>query len=82
MLTVLLNIIQSMKKSIYRIYGARAMSGSKLWVKLKKPFTSTNIEEARKLLYDKYFSSGDIKISDIALTFCTETYDEQEGNRE
>jgi len=70
-----------MKKELYRIYGARAMNGSKLWVKLNTLFVSTNIEEARKALYDKYFSSRDIKISDIALTFCTEVYYEKEDRK-
>lgn len=71
-----------MEKRIFRIYGARSMKGSKLHVKLNKPMASNDIEEARKLLYDKYFSSGgNIKITDIALVFCTETYYEPE-NRE
>lgn len=65
-------------KQLFRVYGARSMKGSKLHVTLNKPFISTDIEEARKLLYDKYFSSGDIKITDLALTFCTETYYEPE----
>lgn len=65
-------------KQLFRVYGARSMKGSKLHVTLNKPFVSINIEEARKLLYDKYFNSGDIKITDLALTFCTETYYEPE----
>lgn len=65
-------------KQLFRVYGARSMKGSKLHVTLNKSFISTDIEEARKLLYDKYFSSGDIKITDLALTFCTETYYEPE----
>lgn len=79
MFNILFNIMEV--KHIFRIYGARSMKGSKLHVTLNKPFISTNIEEARKLLYDKYFSSGGIKINDIALTFCTETYYEPEDRK-
>jgi hypothetical protein len=68
-------------KQLFRVYGARSMKGSKLHVTLNKSLISTDIEEARKLLYDKYFSSGDIKITDLALTFCTETYYEPEDRK-
>lgn len=63
-------------KQTYIIIGARSMKGSKLHVVLNKPLVSDNIEDARKLLFDRYFSpGGDIKITDIALTYHTEVHD-------
>lgn len=70
-----------MKKNIFRIYGARAMKGSKLRVTLNKPFVTEDLEAARKQLFEKYFNTNEYKISDIALTFCTETYYESEKDR-
>lgn len=70
-----------MKKKIFRIYGARAMKGSKLRVTLNKPFVTEDLEAARKQLFEKYFNTNEYKISDIALTFCTETYYEPEKDR-
>ena len=70
-----------MKKEIFRIYGARAMKGSKLCVTLNKPFVTEDLEAARKRLFEKYFNTNEYTISDIALTFCTETYYEPEKDR-
>lgn len=67
-----------MKKKIFRIYGARAMKGSKLCINLNKPFVTEDLEAIRKQLFEKYFNTNEYKITDIALTFCTETYDETE----
>lgn len=67
-----------MKKKIFRIYGARAMKGSKLCINLNKPFVTEDLEATRKQLFEKYFNTNEYKITDIALTFCTETYDETE----
>lgn len=70
-----------MKKKIFRIYGARAMKGSKLRVTLDKPFVTEDLEAARKQLFEKYFNTNEYKVTDIALTFCTETYYEPEEDR-
>ena len=67
-----------MKKKIFRIYGARAMKGSKLCINLNKPFVTEDLEATRKQLFEKYFNTNEYKITDIALTFCTEAYDEPE----
>jgi len=73
--------MKKVQKRIFRVYGARTMNGSKLHVALKKPFACDNIEKARERLYDEFFSSRGIKITDIALTFCTETYYEPEDRK-
>ena len=70
-----------MKKEIFRIYGARVMKGSKLRVTLNKPFVTEDLEAARKQLFEKYFNTNEYKVTDIALTFCTETYYEPEEDR-
>ena len=67
-----------MKKKIFRIYGARIMNGSKLRVTLNKPFVTEDLEAARKQLFEKYFNTNEYKISDIALTFCTEAYEQED----
>ena len=69
------------KKKIFRIYGAIAMKGSKLRVTLNKPFVTEDLEAARKQLFEKYFNTNEYKVTDIALTFCTETYYEPEEDR-
>lgn len=70
-----------MKKKVFRIYGARAMKGSKLHVTLNKPFVTEDLEAARKQLFEKYFNINGYKVTDIALTFHTEAY-EPEKDRE
>ena len=70
-----------MKKEIFRIYGARVMKGSKLRVTFNKPFVTEDLEAARKQLFEKYFNTNEYKVTDIALTFCTETYYEPEEDR-
>ena len=67
-----------MKKKIFRIYGARVMKGSKLRVTFNKPFVTEDLEDARKQLFEKYFNTNEYKISDIALTFCTEAYEQED----
>lgn len=75
MFKILFNNIQAMNKKIFRIYGARTMRGSKLRVTLNKPFVTEDLEAARKQLFEKYFNTNEYKITDIALTFCTEVYE-------
>lgn len=70
-----------MKKKTFRIYGARTMKGSKLRVTLNKPFVTEDLEAARKQLFEKYFNTNEHKISDIALTFCTETYESEKDRK-
>ena len=70
-----------MKKKIFRIYAARAMKGSKLHVTLNKPFVTEDLEAARKQLFEKYFNTNEYKISDIALTFCTEAYESEKDRK-
>lgn len=73
-----------MKKKIFRIYGARAMKGSKLRVTrvtLNKPFVTEDLEAARKQLFEKYFNTNEYKVTDIALTFCTEAYEPEEDRK-
>lgn len=67
-----------MKKRIFRIYGARVMKGSKLRVTFNKPFVTEDLEATRKQLFEKYFNTNEHKISDIALTFCTEAYEPED----
>ena len=73
--------MKKIQKRIFRIYGARAIKGSKLHVWLKSPFATEDLEAARKQLFEKYFNTNEYKISDMALTFCTETYYEPEKDR-
>ena len=70
-----------MKKEIFRIYGARAMKGSKLRVTLNKPFVTEDLEAARKQLFEKYFNTNEYKVTDIALTFCTEACESEEDRK-
>lgn len=73
--------MKKVQKRIFRIYGARAMKNSKLHVTLNKPFVTEDLEAARKRLFKKYFNTNEYKVTDIALTFCTETYYEPEKDR-
>lgn len=73
--------MKKVQKIIFRIYGARAMKNSKLHVILNKPFVTEDLEAARKQLFKKYFNTNEYKVTDIALTFCTETYYEPEKDR-
>ena len=70
-----------MKKKIFRIYGARVMKGSKLRVTFNKPFVTEDLEAARKQLFEKYFNTNEYKVTDIALTFCTEAYESEEDRK-
>ena len=56
-----------MKKEIFRIYGARAMKGSKLRVTLNKPFVTEDLEAARKQLFEKYFNTNEYKVTDLRI---------------
>nr|DAH41695.1 MAG TPA: hypothetical protein [Bacteriophage sp.] len=73
--------MKKVQKRIFRIYGARTIKGSKLCVTLNKPFVTEDLEATRKRLFEKYFNTNEYTISDIALTFCTETYYEPEKDR-
>lgn len=73
--------MKKVQKRIFRIYGARTIKGSKHCVTFNKPFITEELEAARKRLFEKYFNTNEYTISDIALTFCTETYYEPEKDR-
>lgn len=70
-----------MMKEIFRIYGARVMKGSKLCVTFDKPFVTEDLEATRKQLFEKYFNTNEYKVTDIALTFCTEAYESEEDRK-
>ena len=57
------------------------MEGSKLRVTLNKPFVTEDLEAARKQLFEKYFNTNEYKVTDIALTFCTEAYESEEDRK-